>query len=166
MVTLLIVAAGLAGCSEEKTSSEAKPQAPKAVAKPPAAQVAPPDEKTEAPVPETRFVYQVEGRRDPFLPLIALKGKTSGGREFENPLEAYDLSQYQLKGVVVGFGDPKAIVVAPDGKSYILRKGLHIGKSTGVIREITREKILVEERYQDLSGKTHVNIQEIIVPKR
>jgi len=57
-------------------------------------------------------------------------------------------------------------VLAPDGKTYILKKGLRIGKSHGVIREINRVKILVEERYQDLSGKTHVNIQEIIVPKR
>jgi type IV pilus assembly protein PilP len=165
MVTLLFASATLSGCGEEQASSPAQPT-PKAVAKPPSPQTTAPEETAAAPVPATRFVYQAEGRRDPFLPLLALKGKASIGREFENPLEAYDLIQYQIKGVVVGLGEPKAIVVAPDGKSYILRKGLRIGKSSGVIREITREKILVEERYQDLSGKTHVNIQEIIVPKR
>ena len=165
MVALMLAAGISGGCGKEEPVKQAPPQAPKAVAKPPAAQVPPSEAQTGAP-PEARFVYQAEGRRDPFLPLLALKGKASLGREFENPLEAYDLFQYQLKGVVVGFGEPKAMVVAPDGKSYILRKGLRIGKSNGVVREITREKILVEERYQDLTGKTHVNIQEIVVPKR
>jgi type IV pilus assembly protein PilP len=165
MAMLMIVAAGLIGCDKEEPVQQARPQTPKAVAKPPAVQAAP-AATAGAPVTETRFVYQTEGRRDPFLPLLALKGKGSAGREFENPLEAYDLFQYQLKGVVVGLGEPKAMVVAPDGRSYLLKKGLRIGKSNGVIREITREKILVEERYQDLSGKTHVNLEEIIVPKR
>jgi len=166
MVVLMSVAAALAGCDSQESAQQAQPQAPQAVAKPPAAQVPPPSDATVSAVSEPRFVYQVEGRRDPFMPLLAIKGKASLGREFENPLEAYDLFQYQLKGVVIGFGEPKAMLVAPDGKSYILKKGLRIGKSNGVIREITREKILVEERYQDLSGKTHVNMQEIIVPKR
>jgi len=163
---LMIVAAGLAGCDKQDSAPPAQTQAPQAIAKPPAARVSPPAATAEAPPPETRLVYQSEGRRDPFLPLLALKGKASLGREFENPLEAYDLLQYQLKGVVIGVGEPKAMVLAPDGKTYILKKGLRIGKSHGVIREINRVKILVEERYQDLSGKTHVNIQEIIVPKR
>ena len=68
--------------------------------------------------------------------------------------------------VACGKTEPKAMVVAPDGKSYILKKGVRIGKSNGVVREISRERILVEERYQDLSGMTHTNIQEIKVPKR
>jgi type IV pilus assembly protein PilP len=74
--------------------------------------------------------------------------------------------QFQLKGLIVGLGEPKAVVVAPDGKSYILSKGMRIGKSNGVIRDISRERILVEEHYQDLSGATRTNIQEIKVPKR
>ncbi len=164
-LALMFVAGVLAGCDKEGPSPS-PPQKPKAVAKPPAAQVPPPASVSEAPPADGRFVYQTEGRRDPFLPLLALKGKASLGRQFENPLEAYDLIQYQVKGVVIGFGEPKAMVVAPDGRSYILKKGLRIGKSNGVVRDITREKILVEERYEDLSGKTRVNIQEILVPKR
>jgi type IV pilus assembly protein PilP len=164
-LALVFIAGLLAGCDKEQ-SPQPQPQKPKAVAKPPVAQVPPPAAVNTAPAPEAPFVYRAEGRRDPFLPLLASKGKASLGREFENPLEAYDLVQFQLKGVVVGFGEPKAMVVAPDGRTYILKKGLRIGKSNGVVREITREKVLVEESYQDLSGKTRVNIQEILVPKR
>lgn len=155
--TLMVV---LPGCDENKPAGQ--PAAP--AAKAPASPAPSPVVQVEAP-PEPKFVYQVEGRRDPFLPLLALAGK-SENIEFANPLEAYDLVQYQIKGVIIGFGEPRAMIIAPDGKSYILKKGLRIGKSNGVILEISREKILVEERYQDLTGMTHKNIQEIKVPKR
>jgi type IV pilus assembly protein PilP len=164
-VTLMTFATVLAGCGMDQPANQAPPAAPAVAAKPPAAK-APPAEATALAVPEAPFAYQAEGRRDPFLPLLAFKGKSSRGREFDNPLEAYDLLQYQLKGVIIGLGEPKALVVAPDGKTYILRKGLRIGKSNGIIRDISRERILVEERYQDVSGATRTNIQEILVPKR
>jgi type IV pilus assembly protein PilP len=166
MMTLTTVMVILTGCDEKKPASPPVAATAKARAKPPTANVPAPGVQTEVPpAPETKLVYQAEGRRDPFVPLLAQKGKIAG-LEFENPLEAYDLAQYQLKGVIIGFGEPKAMILAPDGKSYILKKGVRIGKSNGVIRDISREKILVEEHYQDLSGATHKNIQEIKVPKR
>lgn len=165
LATLMFFSAGLLGCGQDQATNQAPPPPPAVAAKPPSAQPSAPETSPEA-ASDSQFVYQAEGRRDPFLPLLAFKGKGSAGREFENPLEAYDLNQYQLKGVVVGLGEPKAMVVAPDGKSYILRKGLRIGKSNGIIVDINRERVLVEERYQDVSGVTHKNIQVIQVPKR
>lgn len=165
--TLMILAGGLAGCGTDEPAKQAPPEAATAVKMPPSVKVPPPDSQAEtAPAPDSPFVYQVDGRRDPFLPLLAFKGKASIGREFENPLEAYDLIQYQLKGVIIGFGEPKALILAPDGKSYILRKGLRIGKNNGIIREITREKIVIEERFQDVSGAMRTMVQEMLVPKR
>jgi type IV pilus assembly protein PilP len=166
LVTLAALVIMLSGCDEKKTASQPAKTPAKAGAKPPAANAPAPGTQVEVPLtPESKLVYQAEGRRDPFVPLMALKGKTAG-IEFENPLEAYDLVQYQIKGVIIGFGEPRAMILAPDGKSYILKKGVRIGKSNGVIRDIGREKILVEESYQDLTGATHKNIQEIKVPKR
>lgn len=163
LATLLLI---LSGCDEKKPVSQPATATAKAGAKAPVSPAPAPGVQVEAPpAPESKLVYQAEGRRDPFMPLLAMKGKTAG-IEFENPLEAYDLAQYQLKGVIIGFGEPKAMILAPDGKSYILKKGVRIGKSNGIIRDISREKILVEEQYQDLSGATHKNIQEIKVPKR
>ena len=164
---LVICAGVLIGCTDE-TTKQAQPAPPSAATKPSSVKVPPPAENQSgtAAVPENPYVYQVEGRRDPFMPLLAFKGKASVGREFENPLEAYDLVQYQLKGVIIGFGEPKALILAPDGRSYILRKGLRIGKNSGVIRAISREKIVIEERFQDVSGATRTTVQELLVPKR
>ena len=162
LMASMLVLVILAGCDKEQPASA--PAQPKAAAKPPAKAVAPPAEATAAAPPpeEARYVYVLEGRRDPFVPVVGKRVSSFA----ENPLESFDLLQFQLKGLIVGLGEPKAVVVAPDGKSYILSKGMRIGKSNGVIRDISRERILVEEQYQDLSGATRTNIQEIKVPKR
>lgn len=157
LIASLLALALLCGCEKEQPPAPKAP--PKATAKPPAPAAA------VAPVPppvEVKYVYSAEGRRDPFVPLIGKKIAAFS----ENPLESFDLYQFKLKGLIVGLGEPKAVVVAPDGKSYILKKGMRIGKNNGVIREITRERILIEEQYQDVTGSTHTNMQEILVPKR
>lgn len=167
MISMLVAAGLLAGCGEEEPAPAAPPAVSQPVAAPPPAQAAAPAAEAAPVTEEAKYNYQAEGRRDPFLPLLAQKGRGgSQGREFENPLEAYDLVQYQLKGVIIGFGEPKAMVSAPDGKSYILKVGVRIGKSNGIIRDINRERVLVEEQYQDLTGAIRKNLQEMQVPKR
>lgn len=161
-ITIIACAILLAGCEKEQTP--AKPAAGKTSAKPPAAAVTPPPAATAEATPvEAKFVYPIEGRRDPFVPLIATKRTAS---DFENPLEAFDLPQFQVKAVIIGMGETKVMVSAPDGKSYILKKGMRLGKANGVIQDINRERILVEEQYQDLTGKFRKNLQELKVPGR
>ena len=58
------------------------------------------------------------------------------------------------------------MVVAPDGRAYILKIGMRLGKANGVIKDINRERVLVEEQYQDMTGKLRKNIQELKVPVR
>ena len=161
LIAALLALMLLAGCNSEQPAPTAPPP-PTAVAKPPAQAVAPPALEAAQPPEELKYVYAALGRRDPFVPITGKRVASFS----DNPLENFDLLQFQLKGLIVGMGEPKAVVVAPDGKSYILKKGLRIGKSKGVIRDINRDRILVEERYQDLSGTTRIIIQEIKVPKR
>ena len=162
LMASMLVLVILAGCDKEPPASA--PAQPKAAAKPPAKAAPSPTAAASAAPPseEARYFYALEGRRDPFVPMVGKRVSSFA----ENPLESFDLMQFQLKGLIVGLGEPKAVVVAPEGKSYILGKGMRIGKSNGVIRDLNRERILVEEQYQDLSGATRTNIQEIKVPKR
>lgn len=161
---LVAIVAGLSflsGCANEETTA---PPAAQAVAKPPAAAVsAPQPVVAEVSPAEVKFVYSLEGRRDPFVPLIATKATVSA---FENPLEAFDLPQFLVKAVIVGMGETKAMIIAPDGRAYILKTGMRLGKANGVIKEINRERIVVEEQYQDITGKVRKNIQELKVPVR
>ena len=55
------------------------------------------------------------------------------------------------------------MVSAPDGKSYILKKGVMVGRNEGVVVEITPEAVQVEERYYDFSGEIRKSVQSIHV---
>jgi type IV pilus assembly protein PilP len=163
---IFLFVVGLCGCSDEPAPAPA-PAKPKAVAQAPVQ--AAPAETTQgtATEAENEFVYQSEGRRDPFLPLTAIRTPLDKAAEEPlTPLQQYELQQYRLIGVIVGLDNPRAMVVAPDGKSYILKKGVKIGKNNGVVVDITGEVIQVEEKYYDFSGNVRTNIQDIVVPKR
>jgi len=154
---------GHLGCSEDSPSSPPVRKSTK-VATPPAKQPAA-DVEQEKPK-EEEFVYVSEGRRDPFVPLSRIRRPVSESVEPETPLQSFDLSQFRLIGVIVGKGASKAMVVAPDGKSYVLAKGVKIGKNNGVVMEINSDAVRVMEKYYDFSGNVIENIQEIAVPKR
>jgi len=155
---------GLLGCSEEPSSSPQVKQTTK-VSTPPAKPVAVPDVEQDAPK-HAEFVYVTEGRRDPFVPLTRIRRPVTETTEPETPLQSFDLNQFRLVGVIIGKGASKAMVVAPDGKSYVLGKGIKIGKNNGVVIEINSDAVRVEEKYYDFSGNVIENIQEIAVPKR
>ena len=160
----VFIFSGMVGCSEEPSSSQQskKTTAVKAPAK---KQLSAPAVKAEAEK-TVAFVYTTEGRRDPFVPLSRIRKPIGKSVEPATPLQKYDLIQFKLVGVIVGKGESKAMVVAPDGKSYILAKGVKIGKNNGVIISISTEAIRVKEKYYDFSGNVIENIQEITVPKR
>ena len=160
----VFIFSGLAGCSEEPSSSR-QVKKTTAVKTPVKKRVAAPVVKAVAKK-EVAFVYVAEGRRDPFVPLTRIRRPIEVSDEPVTPLQSYDLIQFKLVGVIVGMGESKAMVTAPDGKSYILAKGVKIGKNNGVVLEINSDIIRVEEKYYDFSGNIIENIQEITVPKR
>jgi type IV pilus assembly protein PilP len=160
----VLLFSGLPGCSEEQPSTPPVQQVTK-VATPPAEPAAAPEAAQEVPKKE-EFVYVTKGRRDPFVPLTRIRRPVVEAAEPETPLQSFDLNQFKLIGVIVGMGASKAMVVAPDGKSYVLAKGVKIGKNNGVVIEINSDAVRVEEKYYDFSGNVIENIQEIAVPRR
>ncbi|MDT8441837.1 MAG: pilus assembly protein PilP [Desulfuromonadales bacterium] len=163
----LFVLGALAGCAEEPAPPPAASAAKAAVK--PAAKAAPPQpaEEVEAEAPkEEKYVYQAIGRRDPFVPLTAMRKVVESGDEPLTPLQGYELTQYRLTALLVGFEEPRAVVSAPDNKTYILKRGMKIGKNGGVIVKIDSRTVLVEEKYYDFSGNVRTIIQEISIAKR
>lgn len=160
----VFIFSGLVGCSEEPSSSQQSKKT--TTVKTPAKKLVSAPEAKEEEKKEAVFVYVAEGRRDPFVPLSVIRRPLVASEEPATPLQRYDLSQFKLVGVIVGKGEAKAMVVAPDGKSYILSKGVKIGKNNGIIIGINSEVIRVEEKYYDFSGNVIENIQEIAVPNR
>jgi len=156
----------LFGCGENQQAPSPLP-VQKAPASSKSVQVpAPEPESVQEDVSAPTYKYEPSGRRDPFEALTSVKRPVSVVEEQMTPLQKYELSQFRLIGVIVGKGEPTAMVVAPDGKSYILKKRIKIGRNDGTVVDITPEAVVVVEKYYDFSGEIRENKLSIELPRR
>ncbi len=165
LIAVSLFLLGLAGCEENapapapvhKARPKPKPK-PKVVAK---------AEAVPAKKDVAEYVYSPNGMRDPFVPLLQVRKPVKGKKAVPlTPLQKFDLPQFRILGIIIGKGEPTAMVAAPGGKSFIVRKGTKIGKNNGVITKITSDGIYVQEKYYDFSGAVRVNEQVIKLPPR
>lgn len=161
MIFLLGVVAG--ACSE---SPKAPVQTPAAGAAQKQAIVSTPT-KTEEPKKEEKaapvYSYAPAGRVDPFAPIIVKETKKArtGDRP---PLERYNITEMKLTGIVWGGFGYNAMIEGPDGKGYFVRIGTVIGPNGGVIKKITQNTLVIEEKFRNYAGETER--KEIIVELR
>ena len=113
-----------------------------------------------------QFSYDSAGKRDPFEALTEVRKPVMPTFAVTTPLQKYALNQLRVIGVIWGKGEPTAMVNAPDGKSYILKKGIKAGKNDGTVIDINKESIVVEEKFYDFSGDVRVSTQSIPLPKK
>ena len=115
--------------------------------------------------------YNPKGKPDPFEPFIrdenqqiakAMKPKK---RTPQTPLEQIDLGQLKLVAIVASPSGNRALVEQSTGKGYILKPGTYVGLNSGKVVEITIEKVMIEEEYEDVYGKTITQKKEITLPK-
>lgn len=108
--------------------------------------------------PQTTFVYDPSGKRDPFEPFdFAPKGEDSS----KTPLERYAIGQLKLTAVLEGFDQPKAIVENSEGRGFTVSKGTKIGPNNGEIVEIQKDKILILETEIDFTGQKKTKTVEL-----
>jgi type IV pilus assembly protein PilP len=125
--------------------------------------------------PNTRSVtipgaYDAIGKIDPFEPLfkeksVAVKKNKDKKRIPRTPLERIDLSQLKLVGIILASSGNRALVEESSGKGYVIKKGTYIGVNSGKVIKIKKEKVVVEEEFEDVFGKTKLRQREIKLPK-
>lgn len=101
------------------------------------------------------YSYNPIGKRDPFQSYLSRKTKTKG--EVKNPLLLYDLSQFNLSGVVWGITNPRAIILDPDNRGHIVRRGTRVGRNRGKVVRILKDELIVAEEFRDPLGKLIVS---------
>jgi type IV pilus assembly protein PilP len=103
--------------------------------------------------PAEVFVYRPEGRRDPFAPIVSKQEKKAslGDRP---PLERYNISEFKLSAIIWGGFGYNAMLEGPDGKGYFIRVGTILGPNRGVVKKITQNMIVIEEKFKNAMGET------------
>ncbi|MDA8163770.1 MAG: hypothetical protein M0017_01870 [Desulfobacteraceae bacterium] len=111
------------------------------------------------------FVYQREGRHDPFEPFLPQKllpidvpaEELTGMRRFEPG---------QLTLVSIVFTEKEALAMVQDssGKGYILKKGDKIGRS-GVVSDIVPNEVIIQQQMLTATGEKRTQAVEMVLRK-
>ncbi len=109
------------------------------------------------------YSYNTEGKRDPFTPIISREEQKakSGDRP---PLERYSVYDFILTGVVWGGFGYSAMIESPEGKGYFVNVGTIVGQNRGVVKKITQQTMVVEEKFKTISGE--IDRKEIVIELR
>ncbi len=97
-------------------------------------------------IPEV-FIYEWEGRPDPFMPFLSeetVKAELEAEEKELTGLQRYEAGQLTLVAIVFANDIPSAMVQDSIGKGYIIKQGTKIGKS-GVVESITANEVLIKE---------------------
>ena len=143
--TLLALAAALAaGCGGSPKPAPRPAPAPVAAAPQPAA---PAPEPAKPPEKAPEWSYSSVGKRDPFRSYLSELSKQSGAlaTRCATPLGRFELEQLKLVAVVTGLENPVAMVQAPNGVGYSLRRGACIGKNGGTVAAVRSGEVIIAE---------------------
>ena len=118
----------------------------------------------------TPRAYDAIGKIDPFEPLFQRKSVSVNKKKIkkripQTPLERIDLSQLKLVGIILASSGNRALVEESSGKGYVIKNGTYIGINSGKVVRIKKEKVVVEEEFEDVFGKTKLRQREIKLPK-
>ena len=120
---------------------------PRPVAKAPAPAAAP-VAAAPAPAPATpEWSYSSVGKRDPFRSFLAEIETSAQAVQSRcaTPLGRFELEQLKLAAVITGLEDPVAMVQAPNGIGYMVRRGACIGKNGGTVAAVRSGEVVVSE---------------------
>jgi type IV pilus assembly protein PilP len=114
--------------------------------------------------------FDFSNKKDPFKPYVIVKSGVAQGEKQQRkellPIHSFDVSQFKLIGIVMTGKENKAMVVDPQGKGYVLKVGMTIGKNDGRITAITNNSVNVVERFKDDNGRVHKENITITLPRK
>lgn len=163
LLAVVALALGLAACSSKPRPAAA----PAAKAAAPAAPAAASSEEPKKAV-EQEWSYSSVGKRDPFRSfLVESRNSPSAlATRCATPLGRYELEQLKLVAVITGLEDPVAMVEAPTGVGYAVRRGSCMGKNGGTVAAVRTGEIVVAEWAVRADGTRDRTQTVLSLPKR
>lgn len=164
----------LAACSKNQPQAPAPapPQPPKAAAvqpKPVQKQVSSVLRLPSPPLNQFDF----SNKKDPFKPFMVVKAEPKKSPEslkkaLRNslPIHSFDVSQFKLIGIITGGRENQAMVTDPDGKGYVLKVGMLIGKNDGRISAISSSGVDILEQFKDDNGRVRKENIKLTLPRK
>lgn len=119
--------------------------------------------------------FDFSSKKDPFKPYVTIKKnvilanrKTRNRNAVSLPIHSFDVNQFRLIGIISGEknNQNQAMVVDPNGKGYVLKVGMTIGKNDGRIVSILSNGVEVLEQFRDDNGRVRKEHIKISMPRK
>jgi len=175
LVCVFIVCLGIQGCKKnDQQSAQTQPvKAAPAVTKPQVKPVQKPVSSVAKlpPAPVNQFDFST--KKDPFKPYIIVKNTPTSTKERKRledlaalPIHRFDVSQFKLIGIVTGGKENNAMVTDPNGKGYVLKVGMTIGKNDGRVMSVTNSGVDIIEQFRDDNGRVRKEHIKLALPRK
>lgn len=112
------------------------------------------------------YSYDPSGKRDPFRSVLLELANMKGTDIPPAPLEQFELQQLALSAIIWETNRPRALVIDPGGRSFLIMKGSRIGKNSGRVVHIGDNLVLVKETYVDFAGEQSTKDVEMRIRRR
>jgi type IV pilus assembly protein PilP len=163
LMVAFALAAGISSCSQTPDTTKKPEPAQKAAVTPPIKKAPAAGNRESSSADEEKAVaeitYDPAGKPDPFAPLVTAIPSSKQAPQASlpeselTPLQKYDLSELKLVAIILQSNvEPTAMVEDKSGYGYVIKKGMQIGKNNGIIREITANEVIVDEKTVDAAG--------------
>ena len=174
VIAMLVFAVVFSGCNKKEQSLATTVP----VAQPVVQQVAKPVLKSVSSSVKLVSVpignqFDFSSKKDPFKPFVVAKAVSAPAQDdFKKaildglPIHSFDISQFRLIGMVTGGKENQAMVVDPNGKGYVLKIGMSIGKNDGRITSISAVGVDVLEQFKDDNGRVRKENIRITLPRK
>lgn len=125
---------------------------------------------------EEKLFYIAKDRIDPFEPLIKDKPAATTDKSNETleedapariltPLEKLDFGQMKLVAILTRESGSVAMVQEATGKGYIVTIGTYIGRNSGQVMSIEKDKLVIQEKVKDHKGNIVDGFHELKLNK-
>ena len=181
IVYSFVIVVSLVACKKNEPAPDVKNISPKPVAVPVNQQVKPvqsvaSSSKINLSTPKidnNGNQFDFSNKKDPFKPGIVAKNSVTQASSDANrptisvlPIHSFDVSQFRLIGIISGAKDSQAMVIDPNGKGYVVKQGMTIGKNEGRIVAITALGVDVLEQFKDDNGRIRKENIRITLPRK
>jgi type IV pilus assembly protein PilP len=176
LVAAGVVVSTLSSCKKHEESAPAHPTPAQSLKAAMPQQLIPVQKQVSSaiklpPAPVNQFDFS--NKKDPFKPFVIVKAPLAPAadnllKRGRNalPIHNFDVNQFKLIGIVTGDNQNKAMVVDPNGKGYVIKVGMTIGKNEGLITSITNSGVDVVEQFRDDNGRVRKETIKITLPRK
>ena len=180
LVTFTLVPALVCGCKKEEVPPPPQKAQPANTAAPVSAVKALPTsakqgvQKTiSAARMTTAGPIDFTSKKDPFKPAVTAAPPTDKKSEpvvkkTGNllPIQSYETEKFKVVGIITGIKENRALLIDPAGKAYVVRQGMAVGSSDGVVAKVNVNSLDIVEKFRDDDGRVRKRTVKLTLTRK